>query len=77
MYSGTWLASLMELRIHPDFAKDGVQKLLLEELIRYLISYNQIVQVESHTAEETPLFSLLHSQSWTERDTGYVFVKEL
>jgi len=77
MYSGTWLASLMELRVHPDFADIGIQKFLLGELIRYLISYNQIVQIEAHVAEDTPLFTLLRSQSWTERNYGCVFVKEL
>ena len=77
MYSGTWLASLMELRVHPHFPDEGIQKFLLGELIRYLISYNQIVQIESHAAEGTPLFALLCSQSWVQRDNGCVFVKEL
>jgi len=76
MYGGTWLASLMELRVHPDFANEGIQKFLLGELIQYLISYNQIVQIEAHVAESTLLCTLLRSQSWIERGYGSVFVKE-
>jgi len=77
MYGATWLASLMELRVHPDFAKVGVQRYVLDQLIRYLTSYNQIVQVDAHVAEDSPLFTLLRNLSWTERDSGWVFVKEL
>ena len=77
MYGGTWLASLMELRVHPDFTDEGIQRHLLGKLIRLLISYNHIVQIESHTAEDSPLFALLRNLSWTERSHGCVFVKEL
>ena len=77
MYGGTWLASLIELRIHPDFAADGTQRYLLGEAIRYLAAQNQVVQIEAHVAENSPLFALLHSQSWKERDSGSVFVKNM
>ena len=77
MYGGTWLASLMELRVHPDFADGGIQQFLLGELVRYLISYNQIVQIDAHAAEDSLLFALLRYQSWSERDSGCLFVKEL
>ena len=76
MYGGTWLASLMELRVHPDFLDTEIQKHLLGELIRYLVAHNQVIQVEAHTTEDTPLFALLRSQSWKERDNGYVFRKD-
>jgi ribosomal protein S18 acetylase RimI-like enzyme len=75
MYGRNWSASLMELRIHPDFVGKGLDKYILREMIRYLITHNQIVQVEAHVAADTPLFTLLHNQSWLERDIGYVFVK--
>jgi ribosomal protein S18 acetylase RimI-like enzyme len=75
MYGGTWLASLIELRIHPDFAAAGIAKHLLEELTRYLAAQNQVVQIEAHTSEHSPLFALLRKQSWHERDHGYVFIK--
>ena len=77
MYGGTWLASLIELRVHPDFADEGIQGYLLGELIRYLVAHNQVVQIETHIAESSPLFVLLRSQSWQKRDSGYVFIKEL
>ena len=77
MYGGTWLASLMELRVHPDFVDGGIEKYLLGELIRYLVAHNQVVQIEAHVATDSPLFSLLRNQSWLERDSGYVFVKEI
>ena len=76
MYGKTWLASLMELRIHPEFSDKGVEKYLLGELLQYLAAQNQIARVEAHTAEGTPLFALLRSQSWKEWDSGTIFVKE-
>lgn len=77
MYGGNWLASLMELRVHSDFANDGTKKYLLEEMVRYLASQNQVVQIEAHVSEDSPLFGLLRSQSWQERDSGSVFVKNM
>ena len=76
MYGGTWLASLMELRVHPDLATEDAQKYLLGEVVRYLAAQKQVVRIESHAAEGSPLFTLLRSQSWQERDSGSVFVKE-
>jgi len=77
MYGGTWLASLMELRVHPDHKDKGMQKHLLEKLIRHLLANNQIVQVEAHVEKRSPLHSLLHSLCWVERNSGFVFVKEM
>jgi len=77
MYGGTWVASLIELRVHPDFANDGTKKYLLEEMVRYLAAQNQVVQIETHVTEDSPLFGLLHSQSWKERGSGSVFVKDV
>ena len=77
MYGGNWLASLVELRIRPDFADNGTKKYLLEEVVRYLAAQNQIVQVEAHATEGSSLFSLLRGQSWHERDNGFVFVKKM
>ena len=77
MYGGTWLASLMELRVHPEFMEGGIEKHLLRELIRYLVAHNQVIQIEAHAVEDSPLFTLLRNQSWQERDSGYVFVKPI
>ena len=77
MYGGTWIASLMELRVHPDFANESTEKYLLEEMTRYLAAQNQVVQIEAHVSEDSPLFGLLRSQSWHERDSGSVFVKTM
>jgi ribosomal protein S18 acetylase RimI-like enzyme len=78
MYGGIWLASLMELRVHPDFADGGVAKYLLVELIRYLAAQNQVFQIETHAAEDSPLFILLcGDQRWQKQDDGCVFVKTL
>lgn len=77
MYGGTWLASLMELRVHPEFANEGTKKYLLEEAIRYFAAQNQVVQIGAHVTEGSPLFALLHGQSWRERDSGFVFVKNV
>ena len=77
MYGRTWLASLIELRVHPDVKEPNLQKHLLDELIRYLMSYNQILQIEAHVTEDSLLCSLLRRQSWIERARGSVFVKEL
>ena len=77
MYGKTWLASLMELRVHPDFGDEGIKKYLLGELIHYLALQNQIVQVESHVAEDSPLCALLHNQAWQVRGYGAVFVKNV
>ena len=77
MYGGTWCASLMELRTHPDFAADGIKRYLLEEVVRYLETQNHVVQIEAQTAEDSPLFTLLRSQSWQKRDSGTVFIKNI
>ena len=77
MYERTWLASLIELRVHPSFDDKGIKKYLLEELLRYLSAQNQILQIEAHTANHTPLFTLLRGQSWMERDKGSVFIKNV
>lgn len=77
MYSGNWFASLIELRIHPDCSSDGTKKYLLEETVRYLATYNQVVQMEAHVTEGSHLFTLLHSQSWQQRCNGSVFVKNM
>jgi hypothetical protein len=76
MYGGTWLASLMELRVHPDFSDEGMTTYLLGELVRYLVAHNQVVQIGAHVTDDSPLFTLLSKQSWQERDSGCVFVKE-
>jgi hypothetical protein len=75
MYGENWLASLMELRVHSDFENIGIERYLLAELIRYLAAQHRIVHVEAHSAADSPLFVLLRSQSWQERDTGSVFIK--
>ena len=77
MYGGNWLASFMELRVHPDSLNDGTQRYLLSEVVRYLAAQNQVVQIEAHVAEGSPLFTLLGGQSWQERDSGLVFVKNV
>jgi len=77
LYGGTWFASLMELRAHPDLANDAIKQFLLEKVICYLAAQKQVVQIEAHTVEDSPLFSLLRNQAWQERDHGSIFVKEL
>ena len=77
MYGRTWHASLMELRVHPDFTDEGIKRYLLSELVHYLALQNQIVQIEAHVSEDSPLFSLLHKQGWQVRGTGSVFVKNV
>jgi len=77
MYGGTWLASLIDIRVHPDFIGKGVQSFLLQELIQYLAAQNHAFQVESHVAEGSPLYALLRNQMWQERDNGCVFIKTL
>jgi GNAT superfamily N-acetyltransferase len=75
LYEKTWFASLLEIRVHPDFENTGIKKFLLGEVIQYLAAQNQIIQVEAHTVENSPLCELLRGQSWLERDHGSVFVK--
>jgi len=77
LYGGTWIASLIELRVHPDFANDGFKKFLLDEAVRYLASHNQVVQIEAHIIEGSPLFVLLRDQFWQKRGSGSVFVKKV
>jgi len=77
MYGGNWLASLMELRVHPDFISKGIPTFLLGEQIQYLAAQNQVIEIEAHAAEGSPLFNLLRNQIWHERDSGCVFVKTL
>jgi len=77
MYGGTWLASLMELRVHPDYIGKGIALFLLGELIQYLATQNQHFHIEAHVTEGSPLFELLRNQMWQERDSGCIFVKTL
>ena len=75
MYGRNWLASLMELRVHPDFENMDIKRYLLGELIRYLATQHQITHVEAHLTADSPLFALLRNQSWLERDSGSIFIK--
>ena len=75
LYGGTWLASLVELRIRPDFSDDRMQTLLLSELLRYLVAHNQVVRIEAQAAKDSPLDTLLQKQGWQTRNTGVVMVK--
>jgi len=77
MYERSWLASLMELRVHPSFDDKGIKKYLLEELLHYLAAHNQILQIEAHTVDHTPLYTILRDQSWSEQDRGSVFLKNV
>jgi ribosomal protein S18 acetylase RimI-like enzyme len=76
MYGGTWSASLMDIRVHPEFYRKGVAAYTLRELLRHLAAQNQIVEIDSHVAEDSVAFyALLRTQIWEERDIGYIFFK--
>ena len=77
MYDKTWLASLMSLRIHPDFDTEGVKRHLLGKMIQHLAAQNQIVRVVAHTIDHSPLYALLRDQCWQECGSGTVFVKNI
>ena len=77
MYGRNWLASLIQLRVHPDFENMGIKRYLLEELIQYLAAQRQILRVEVHAPADSSLFDLLRHQSWQEWDKGSVFIKTI
>ena len=77
VYGKTWIASLVELRVHPNFDHREIKNILLEKLLQYLAAQNQIHQVEAHTIDHTPLFTLLRGRSWTERERGSIFIKNV
>ncbi|MDR0522206.1 MAG: hypothetical protein LBH00_10185 [Planctomycetaceae bacterium] len=76
LYGNTWLASLMELRVHPEFLDQNIASFLLEELLRYLAARNHIVRAAAHAAEQSLLYTLLKKHAWKEKDNGTVFIKE-
>ncbi|MDR3182514.1 MAG: GNAT family N-acetyltransferase [Planctomycetaceae bacterium] len=78
MYSGLWTASLMDIRVHPDYRHQGVAKFLLAELLQYLISRRQISHINAHIAEDSvALYALLNAMEWEQRDSGFIFFKPM
>ncbi|MDR2754908.1 MAG: GNAT family N-acetyltransferase [Planctomycetaceae bacterium] len=78
LYGGTWDAGLMDVRVHPDFYRQGVAAYTLAEMLRYLVGKNQIRQIEAHIDEDSvSMYSLLRSLLWNQIDTGKIFRKEI
>ncbi len=69
-------AGLMDVRVLPDFHRQGVAAYTMGELLRHLARYCNVGQIEAHIADDTPtMFSLLRSLNWHEIDQGKVFRK--
>ncbi|MDR1141517.1 MAG: GNAT family N-acetyltransferase [Planctomycetaceae bacterium] len=78
LYGGTWDAGLMDIRVHPDFYRQGVAAYTLAEMLRYLVGKNQIKQIEAHIDEDSvSMYPLLRSLLWNQIDTGKIFRKEI
>ena len=78
LYSGTWDAGLMDVRVLPDFHRQGVAAYTLGEMLRYLVMQGQAEQIEAHIAEDSAtMYPLLRSLSWREIDTGKIFLKSI
>jgi ribosomal protein S18 acetylase RimI-like enzyme len=78
LYNGLWTASLIDIRVHPDFRHQGVGKFLLSELVRHLADRRQITQIDAHIAEDSlALYALLSGLYWEQREQGYIFYKHI
>ncbi|GHT13083.1 hypothetical protein FACS1894170_08650 [Planctomycetales bacterium] len=76
LYNGLWTASLIDIRVHPDFRHQGVGKFLLSELVRHLADRRQIIQIDAHIAEDSlALYALLNGLNWEQKEQGYIFYK--
>ncbi|MDR3232566.1 MAG: GNAT family N-acetyltransferase [Planctomycetaceae bacterium] len=78
MYGGSWTASLMDIRVHPDFRHKGVATFLLAELLQHLIARRQIMQIDAHIAEDSiAVYALLNALNWEQKETGFIFFKPI
>ncbi len=69
-------AGLMDVRVLPDFHRQGVAAFTLGELLRYLAFRRRVRLIEAHIADDTAtMFALLRSLHWNEIDRGKVFRK--
>ena len=78
LYQGCWDAGLMDVRVHPDFYRQGVAAYTLRELLRFLIDQSYVRQIEAHIADDSAMmYPLLRSLHWEEIDTGKIFRKTI
>ena len=78
IYRNSWNIALMDLRVHPNFRRQGVGTYLLAETLRYLIAKSRAARVEAHVAENhSELCGLLKSLDWSEVETGTIFFKKI
>ncbi len=69
-------AGLMDVRVLPDFHRQGVAAFTLGETLRYLANRCDVRSIEAHIADDTAtMISLLRSLHWNETDHGKVFRK--
>lgn len=74
--AAAWDAALTDVRVHPDFMKQGVASYTLSETLRHLIAGKNVSWIEAHIVDEMPsINSLLRSLGWREIETGTVFYK--
>ena len=78
LYDKNWDAALMDIRVRPDFYRQGVGTYVLAETLRYVIAMNHVARIEAHIAEDcSNLYGLLKSLHWNEVETGTIFSKKI
>lgn len=78
LYKGCWDVGLMDVRVHPDFHRQGVAAYTLRETLRRLMLHSHIMQIEAHIADDSStMYPLLRLLRWEEVDTGKIFCKQI
>ena len=71
-------AALTDLRVRPDFHRQGVGTYILAETLRRMIAQNNAACIEAHIAGNcSPLHGLLKILDWKVVETGTIFIKKV
>ncbi|MGL4594522.1 MAG: hypothetical protein ACRCUY_07330 [Thermoguttaceae bacterium] len=76
LYNRTWDASLIDIRVHPEYHGRGIGIYTLGETLRHLTATSQVSQIEAHISDDVSyLSSILLALNWSKVDSGNIFYK--
>jgi ribosomal protein S18 acetylase RimI-like enzyme len=77
MFASTPNAGLMDIKVHPEFCRNGIAAYILGETLRFVSNEYGASRVESHINQnDVPMNELLKALKWKIIDTGTAFCKE-
>ncbi len=76
LYDKNWDASLIDIRVHPEYRHQGLAAYTLGETLRLLVMQSRVARIEAHVGEaDSMVHSLLRRLRWNEVETGTAFKK--